>query len=139
MTDKQYRAYKYLSRLWRIKREIRDKEDELYSASLASGIRYDKDAVQVSPVDPMDKIAILISDIKEEREEYILLQHKMINQIHGLEDKISEQILADRFIKNRSIREIMRLYGYSKTQAYRQFCQALDSFSEKYGTKWDSG
>ena len=67
MTDKEYAAYKYLSRLWRIKREIQDKEDELYSASLASGIRYDKDAVQVSPVDPMDKIAILISDIKEER------------------------------------------------------------------------
>ena len=139
MTDKEYAAYKYLSRLWRIKREIRDKEDELYSASLASGIRYDKDAVQVSPVDPMDKIAVLISDIKEERETYLMLRHNMINQIHGLEDKISEQMLSDRFIKGRSIREIMGLYGYSKTQAYRLFCKALDSFSEKYGTKWDSG
>ena len=135
MTDKEYAAYKYLSRLWRIRREIQDKEDELFSACLAPGIRYDKIDVQVSPSDPMDKISDLVSDIQEERAEYIRVQHVMINQIHGLEDKISEQMLADRFIKNMTIKSIMARYNYSKAQAYRLFCRALDAFSEKYETK----
>ena len=135
MTDREYSASKYLSRLWRIRREIKDKEDELLSACLASGIRYDKIDVQVSPSDPMDKISDLVSDIQEEREEYIRIQHIMINQIHGLEDKISEQMLADRFIKDMTIKSIMTRYGYSKAQAYRLFCRALDAFSEKYETK----
>lgn len=137
MTDKEFKAYKYLSRLWRIQREIKDKEFELWSARLASGIRYDKDNVQTSPSDPMDRIGDLIDEINDEREAYLRLQHTMINQIHGLGDRIHEQILSDRFIHGMSMKRIRETYGYSKTHAYRLFCGALEAFTEKYGTKWE--
>ena len=137
MTSKEHSAYKYLSRLWRIRREIKDKEFELWSAGLASGIRYDKDNVQTSPSDPMDKIGYLIDEIRKEKEKYLDLQHKMINQIHGLEDKVYEQILVDRFIHDITIKQIMAKYNYSSTSTYRLFCKALDAFAEKYGNKWE--
>ena len=133
MTDKQHRAYKYLSRLWRIRREIEDKEFELYSAGLASGIRYDKDSVQTSPTDPMDRIGERVDEIREEKEKYIRIQHQIVNEIHGLEDKLYEQILSDRFVRGLTIKEIMIKNNHPSSSAYRLFCQALDSFSDKYG------
>lgn len=135
MTDKQHRAYKYLSRLWRIRREIEDKEFELYSAGLASGIRYDKDSVQTSPTDPMDRIGELVDEIREEKEKYIRIQHQIVNEIHGLEDKLYEQILSDRFVRGLTIKEICMKYAYSRPTGYRLFCKALDVFADKYETE----
>lgn len=135
MTEKEYSAYKYLSRLWRIQREIKDKEFELWSAGLASGIRYDKDSVQTSPTDPMDNIGNLIDEIRREKEQYVIVQHTMINQIHGLDDRLHEQILVDRFIHDMTIREICIKYNYNKMMGYRLFRKALDAFADKYVTK----
>ena len=137
MTDKQYRAYKYLSRLWRIKREIQDKEDELKSIGLASGIRYDRINVQITPSDPMERVSDLIGEIQQEKETYLRMQHKMINEIHGLEDHVCEQILVDRFIHGRSMKQICIRHNYSSTTGYRLFCKALDTFEKKYGNKWE--
>lgn len=134
MTKKQYRAYKYLSRLWRIDREIRDKEDELYSIGLA-GIRYDKDRVQTSLTDPSGRVADIIGEIQEEREEYIRVKHRLINEIHSLEDGLYEQILVDRFINNISMYQIRLKYGYSNGACYNALRRALDSFSDKYCNK----
>lgn len=134
MTNKEYKAFRYLSRLWRIQREIKDKEFELWSAGLASGIRYDKDNVQTSPSDPMDKIGYLIDEIRKEKEQYVRVQHRIINQIHGLEDPVYEQILVDRFIHSMTVKEINVKYGYSKPTGYRLFCKALDAFANKYET-----
>ena len=137
MTDKEYQAYRYLSRLWRIKREIADKEDELQSIGLASGVRYDRINVQTAPSDPMGRISDLIGEIQQEKEAYILLQHTMINEIHGLEDRVYEQILVDRFIHSRSMKQICIRHSYSNSTGYRLFCKALDAFAEKYGNKWE--
>lgn len=132
MTEKEYSAYKYLSRLWRIQREIKDKEFELWSAGLASGIRYDKDPVQTSPSNPMDKIGYLIDEIQREKELYIKAHHTMINQIHGLEDRIYEQYLSDRFIHGMSIKQMTARYGCHPATTYRTFCKALDAFADMY-------
>ena len=135
MTEKEYSAYKYLSRLWTIQREIKDKEFELWSAGLASGVRYDKDNVQTSPSDPMDKIGYLIDEIQKEKEAYVRLQHTMINQIHGLEDKIYEQYLSDRFIHSMTLKQMTVKYGCHHSTTYRTFRCALDAFAEKYANK----
>jgi hypothetical protein len=132
MTEKQHQAFKYLSRLWRIEQEIKDKEFELWSASLASGIRYDKESVQTSASDPMDKIGNLIDEIRREREAYINYQHIMINQIHNLKDGVCEQMLVDRFVRKMTIKQIMTRYGYTSATAYRLFCQSLDVFADTY-------
>ena len=135
MTENEYKAYKYLSRLWRIQREIKDKEFELWSAGLASGIRYDKDNVQTSPSDPMDKIGYLIDEIQREKEQYVQLQHQMINKIHGLEDQIYEQYLSDRFIHSMTLRQMTVKYGCHHATTYRTFRRALNAFAEKYANK----
>ena len=134
MTDKEYKAFKYLSRLWGIQRKIKDKEFELWSAGLASGIRYDKDTVQTSPSDPMDNIGRLIDEIRAEQQAYIALQHKLINQIHSIEDNLYEEILVDRFIHSMSMKQICVKHNYSKMSAYRLFRKALNAFAEKYVT-----
>lgn len=135
MTDREYKAYRYLSRLWRIGREIRDKEEELRTIGLAQAVRYDRDSVQTSPSDPMDKIGDLIDEIREEQTRYVHLQHTLINEIHSLEDAIYEQMLVDRFIYNKSMKWIQSRYNYPKTTCYRTFCKALDTFYDKYQRK----
>lgn len=137
MTDREYGAYRYLSRLWRIDREIKDKEDELRDIGLIQGVRYDRDNVQTSPSDPMARVADVIGEIEEEKERYIRLKHELINEIHGLEDHVYEQILVERFIQKRSVKQIRIRKDYSKSTAYRLFLEALDAFADKYGNKWE--
>lgn len=138
MTDRQYGAYRYLSRLWRIDAEIRDKEEELRSIGLAKGVRYDRDSVQTSPSDPMGRIADIIGEIEEEKERYIRTKHTLINEIHSLEDHAYEQILVERFIHRRSMRQIQIRKNYSRTTVYRLFLEALDAIADKYGNKWET-
>lgn len=137
MTDREYGAYKYLSRLWRIDREIQDKEDELKTIGLVQGVRYDRDNVQTSPSDPMERVADIIGEIEEEQERYIRVKHQLINEIHSLEDHVYEQILVERFIQKRSIKQIRIRKDYSKSTAYRLYLEALDAFADKYGNKWE--
>ena len=135
MTDREYSAFRYLSRLWRIDREIRDKEEELRSIGLVQGVRYDRDNVQTSPSDPMGRVSDIIGEIEEEKERYIRIKHQLINEIHGLEDAIYEQYLSDRFIKGWNIRVMTRKYGCHHSTTYRTFCCALDAFADKYANK----
>lgn len=137
MTDREYGAFRYLSRLWRIDREIKDKEDELRDIGLIQGVRYDRDNVQTSPSDPMSRVADVIGEIEEEKERYIRLKHELINEIHGLEDHVYEQILVERFIQKRSVKQIRIRKDYSSSTAYRLFLEALDAFADKYGNKWE--
>lgn len=134
MTDREHSAYVYLSRLWSIGRKIRDKEEELRTIGLAQAVCYDRDNVQTSPSDPMERVGDIIDEIREEQVRYVRLQHKLINQIHGLEDAVSEQILVDRFIHNKSMRWINSHYNYHKATGYRLFRKALDDFAVKYDT-----
>ena len=137
MTDREYGAFKYLARLWRIDHEIHDKEEELRSIGIAKGIRYDRDNVQTSPSDPMSRVSDIIGEIEEEKERYIRIKHELINEIHGLEDHVYEQILVERFINGRNMKQIRVRANLSKTTAYRLFLEALDVFADKYGTKWE--
>ena len=137
MTDREYGAFRYLSRLWRIDHEIKDKEDELRDIGLIQGVRYDRDNVQSSPSDPMSRVADVIGEIEEEKERYIRLKHELINEIHGLEDHVYEQILVERFIQKRSVKQIRIRKDYSSSTAYRLFLEALDAFADKYGNKWE--
>lgn len=138
MTDRQYTAYHYLSRLKRIDREIQDKEDELRMIGLGQAVRYDKDVVQTSPSDPMDKVGDLIDEIREEKERYVRLKHTLINEIHGLEDAVYEQYLADYFIKGWKIRRMTMQYGCHHSTTYRTFLKALDAFADKYANKCEN-
>lgn len=137
MTDREYGAFRYLSRLWRIDHEIKDKEDELRDIGLIQGVRYDRDNVQTSPSDPMARVADVIGEIEEEKERYIRVKHQLINEIHDLEDHVYEQILVERFIQKRSVKQIRIRKDYSKSTAYRLFLEALDAFADKYGNKWE--
>lgn len=135
MTDREHKAYRYLSRLWRIDREIRDKEEELRSIGLVQGVRYDRDNVQTSPSDPMDRVSDIIGEIEAEKEEYIRVKHVLINEIHGVEDAVYEQILVERFIEGRSIKQIHFRHGGHPSTVYRTFCRALSAFADKYANK----
>jgi non-homologous end joining protein Ku len=137
VTDREYGAFRYLSRLWRIDHEIKDKEDELRDIGLIQGVRYDRDNVQTSPSDPMSRVADVIGEIEEEKERYIRLKHELINEIHSLEDHVYEQILVERFIQKRSVKQIRIRKDYSRSTAYRLFLEALDAFADKYGNKWE--
>lgn len=135
MTDREHGAFRYLSRLWRIDREIRDKEEELRSIGLVQGVRYDRDNVQRSPSDPMERVGDIIGEIEQEKEEYIRVKHVLINEIHSLEDPVYERILVDRFIDGRSIKQINMRYGGHQSTTYRTFCKALSAFADKYANK----
>ena len=106
-------------------------------SSRRSGTKRTSCGKLASHPDPMDNVSDLISDIQTEKEEYLQLQHTMINQIHGLEDHVYEPILVDRFIHNRPVKQICIRHNYPKTTGYRLFLEALDAFSDKYGTKWE--
>ena len=85
----------------------------------------------------MSRVSDIIGEIEEEKERYIRIKHELINEIHGLEDHVYEQILVERFINGRNMKQIRVRTNLSKTTAYRLFLEALDAFADKYGTKWE--
>lgn len=102
---------------------LKAKHDELESCLLPAAIRYDKDKVQTSPVDPMSKV---VAEIMELEKEMKSLQVRKAERIAEIDRQISylasdEQrtALTMRFINRISVTEIAEAMGYAEPTIYK--------------------
>ena len=139
-------AKEYLSKIQTYRRTMQsyaDRIDELYhEASGLKAIVYDKDRVQVSPEQKMEKIFGQIDEVAEKyvkaRLRYEQEVQKRIDQIAGMEKSDHERILRLRYIETDSngeqitLEEIACRMHLSFYRTAHLHGEALEAFRKKY-------
>lgn len=139
MTTKQY-----LENVRHITKRIQDKiaEAEMWKemALGGSGGGNSDSAVRVQTSKVYDKMANAVVNYVEYTEEAYrtarsLAEQKYVvsKQIDDIPNDIHYTILKSYYILDKNHDEIMDKIGYEKSQYYKHFKSALDSFDEKYG------
>ena len=135
-------AKQYLSRVRILDIKINNKMSELSmlkskSTSLQAVVIND-DKVQTSPA--LDRLGNDVSDILELEEEirqeikrYNDLKHKIINEIHSLNNRLYIEILYKRYVEFKSLEEIAVEMSYSYQWIKSNHGYALLNFSKKVG------
>ena len=133
-------AKEYLSKI-QIYKQMMDKHaeriEELYhDASGLKAIVYDKDRVQTSPVNQMERV---FERIDAEAQKYVKARlryerevHKRIDMIGALDNAQHIQILTLRYIDGKRWEEIACLMHYSFRHVTRLHGQALASFAVRH-------
>ena len=123
MRAKEYlrRIKNLTTKIEQLKLELRELED---AAIGISGVDYSKELIQSSSsgepafVKLMPKISDLKIQIANTIEEYVVLRHKIINQIHQLENDVYIQVLFKTYAENKSLEivadELHYSYGYTR-------------------------
>jgi hypothetical protein len=137
-------AKQYLSRVRILDIKINNKISELSmlkskSTSLQAVVIND-DKVQTSPA--LDRLGNDVSDILELEEEihkeikrYNDLKHKIINEIHSLNNRLYIEILYKRYVEFKSLEEIAVDMNYSYEWIKHNHGYALLNFNKKMGFK----
>lgn len=133
MTSHEYmmQVRKIELRIKRISLQI----EELESALLPQGIRYDKDKVQTSPEDVLPKIAGKIQELEKQRtqlaRERALLLLEMQDMIDRIENELERLILEAYYLSRLSMREIAEMIPCSIQHAYRLRKRGLQHIMEE--------
>ncbi len=137
-------AKQYLSRIRILDIKINNKISELSmlkskSTSLQAVVIND-DKVQTSPA--LDRLGNDVSDILELEEEiqkeikrYNDLKHKIINEIHTLNNRLYIEILYKRYVEFKSLEEIAVEMNYSYQYIRKRHGYALLEFEKTGNTK----
>ena len=132
-------AKQYLSRIRILDIKINNKMSELSmlkskSTSLQAVVIND-DKVQTSPA--LDRLGNDVSDILELEEEihkeiktYNDLKHKIINEIHSLNNRLYIEILYKRYVEFKSLEEIAVEMNYSYDRVRHLHGYALMDFDK---------
>lgn len=122
MTDELYRK---LTRLKRIEMEltsIRVDIEELETHLLPSAIRYDKDAVQVSPDDNISKVLATIADLETKYNSKYAEYNLEMRRLSCLLDQLEPQqsiVMKYKYIKQMKISDIADKLNYSEQNIFR--------------------
>ena len=121
-----------------------EQKEKTFADTLPSGIRYDKDVVQVTPSCPLDKYVVdlerIEKDIAKNRESLkdweILLTFKE-KELRKSKD-IPDMIFVLKYLEGVSAGRIPSLVNYSKRQTYRILDKIEKTVAKmaQNGTKW---
>ena len=138
MTDK---VFEFLRKPQATKLQIRSKLmqiEDLRLMMLPSGIRYDKDAVQTSPGDPMAAYAERLDDLEREvrnlRRQYLAERDAIAWAVEQLPEMRERVVLVGRYVRGLSYDDIAAELGMSTERVYQlrrsgvKSLDALDSF-----------
>ena len=133
-------AKEYLSKIQtyrQIMQTYADRIEELYhEASGLKAIVYDKDRVQTSPEQKMEKIFAQIDTVAEKyvkaRLRYEREAQKRIDQITKLDNAMHVRMLTLRYVDGKRWEEIACLMHYSFRHVTRLHGQALAAFTARY-------
>ena len=134
-------AKKYLKQLEVLNVKINNKQKELsemrqLSQSIGS-FKYDTEKVQTSPSkDKLEKKAVqcvyLEQEINAEIDHFIDLKHKIINEIHTLENSSYIKVLFKRYVEFKRFEEIAVETNYSYQYVRELHGAALKEFETTY-------
>ncbi len=100
-------------------------KERIFASTLPSGIRYDKDVVQVTPSDPMERFVGDLEDIEKKLSQVrdavkdweILLSVKERELRESKE--IPDKVYSMRYLDKMSVGKIAYIISYSKRQVFR--------------------
>lgn len=133
-------AKEYLSKIQTYRQLMQtyaDRIEELYhEASGLKAIVYDKDRVQVSPEQKMEKIFARIDAVAEKyaraRLRFERETQKRIDQISRLDNNLHVRLLTLRYVEGKRWEEIACIMHYSFRHVTRLHGQALGAFTAAY-------
>jgi len=135
-------AKQYLQELKRLDTCIHQKQQEKQSLydSTVGAVRTDKERVQASTsADALPNLIARIETIEQEidrqLDDYIQLKHRMINQIHGLDNEAYISMLHKRYVEFKRLEEIAVEMNYTYSYARTLHGKALLEFNQKFATE----
>lgn len=131
MTAKEY--LKQVKDKWDEIAEQQEYIEELRTTLEASGIRYDREAVQGSgDTDRMTHVIIKVIEQEEKlermKQEYILFRFSVIEMIHKLKDIKHRKLLSCVYIDFKTLKESANVIGYSYDYTRELHIEALNEF-----------
>lgn len=132
-------AKEYLKQIETLDAKIQQKKIELDSlkgnAIGLGAFDYSKEKVQTSASESMSgkvaKYVDLENEIHEDIERFTELKHKVIGQIHMLDDTKYINVLFKKYIEYKGLKEISKELGYSYDHIRRVHGWALLEFQRK--------
>lgn len=131
-------AKEYLSQYRVLKIKLQHKQQELEEFRymlISAGINLGEEKVQTSPQDSLCQAVVTMLDmeaeIKEETAELVTLKHRILSEIHQLENPLFVQILYKRYIECKSLWEISEEINYAYRHIKRLHGHALQEFYRK--------
>ncbi len=132
-------AKEYLKQVETLDTKIQQKKIELDSlkdnAIGLGAFDYSKEKVQTSASESMSgkvaKYVDLENEIHEDIERFTELRHKVIGQIHMLDDPKYINVLFKKYIEYKGLKEISKELGYSYDHIRRVHGWALLAFQRK--------
>lgn len=126
----------YLKQLELLKIKIHKKERELEEVRELSqsvgGVNYQRERVQSSNVNSLEnhvlKCIELEEEIKKEIEDFLYLQHEIINQIYCLTNPDYVHLLVMRYVELKKLEEISKIMNYSYQYIRELHTKALRNF-----------
>lgn len=130
-------VYKALTRPRKIRGQIKKAEAEMEGLRLSmlpGAIRYDKDAVQTSPQDPMAQYAARLDElerkIEELQTEYLDAQDQVVALANDLTTP-GDVIITLRFISGWDFQSIAKDIHMSERQMFRYYKKAQEELSKR--------
>lgn len=132
-------AKEYLKQVETLDTKIQQKKielDSLKDGAIGLGaFDYSKEKVQTSASESMSgkvaKYVDLENEIHEDIERFTELRHKVIGQIHMLDDPKYINVLFKKYIEYKGLKEISKELGYSYDHIRRVHGWALLAFQRK--------
>jgi hypothetical protein len=132
-------AKEYLGRLKKINSVIKNKEQELSELTeivyTVPAIDNEKEKVRASTqnrgFDKVDKKVDLETEIQAQIESFMSLKHKIIDEIHSLDNSDYISVLFKRYVEFKYFEEIAVEMGYSYRHITRLHGYALKAFSDR--------
>jgi len=121
----------------KIESRTKEKEDLRERAMCVSAVRTDGDKVTNSGSPEtfeglIAKVADMEAEVDELVDEFVTLRHRIIGEIHGLEDPRYIQLLTLRYIDYMNLDEIGEYMHYSYEHTRRLHGEALQEFESCY-------
>lgn len=132
MTTKEY-----LSQIELFDEKIKQKKSELHDLKLIAtstgGMNYDADRVQTSPtgdtlVNKVAKYVDLEAEIEREMHDFMVLKHRIINEIHELQDVRFVNLLFKRYVELKGFEKIAVEMDYNYDYVRELHALAINAF-----------
>lgn len=132
MTTKEY-----LGQIELFDEKIKQKKSELHDLKLIAtstgGMNYDSDRVQTSPtgdtlVNKVAKYVDLEAEIEREMHDFMVLKHRIINEIHELQDVRFVNLLFKRYVELKGFEKIAVEMDYNYDYVRELHALAINAF-----------
>lgn len=123
MTDNQYRAHLWLSRMWYADVEIRVLEERVATILGAKITSYGQEHLGGSDPNPTEskniEYSLLVSEIERKQNELRKENAKTYQIIQKINDFNCQSILYSMYVNHKSYTQVGAEFNYEKTQVYK--------------------